>query len=306
MNDDYRACVALASCVHAAPARITAATGLAHDEAQAAVERLKAVGLVRRSRDNEGAYRLVHPVLWAAGSVIQALHARPATTIIPGLDAIGGFAGLRELIDAWRCTRVQAAVPTSIDTFSAMVEEILIKANRDVTLLHTYPIADTASFLHHTLAYLSHRGVSIRVVRDSRFTSAPEWKPYIETLEARGIPVRTVSELPGRGVVIDGGRLALVHSAEAELRFYADNAPLGPEVLNGEFARFPRSPLLVILNQLCSGVPVARVAESLGMADRTVLRARDRLRATFAVDDTAGLIFHAASLGLIDPPPQAR
>ncbi|GGC56000.1 hypothetical protein IEU95_08420 [Hoyosella rhizosphaerae] len=305
MTDDYQVCLALARSVHAGLSKIVAESGVTQSDSQSAVERLRLVGLVRRSRDIDEAYRLVHPAFWAARSVIHRLHTRPAETTVPGLREIGGFAGLQQLLDVWRCTRAQASSPTSLDTFSTMVEEILIKARHDVTLLHTYPIADTAGFLHHTLEYLSCRGISIRVVRDARFMSAPEWTPYSQTLAERNIPVLTAAELPGRGVVIDGGRLALVHEGEHTTRIYTDHSPFGPEISVGEFAQFPQPPLLVILNQLCSGASVGRVAESLGMANRTVLRARDRLRATFNAHDTPGLVFNAAALGLIDPPPTA-
>ncbi len=200
---------ALATSRHMTVPALIHSLDLAECEIESRLNWLSELGWVQPSRDVPSALRCVNPSL-ALGSLV--LDILDGTRSPQTLAALGGFMQSARWARMWQPARNAVFLPGSLDSFSSLVEEAVTYVTSDVTILHTAPLPGSDRFLISVENYLRRRGIPVRTVFGGACRSHPGWHKHLSYLRANGSFVTTAERLPGRGVIIDGGDLNILHT----------------------------------------------------------------------------------------------
>lgn len=286
---------AVARARHLTPAAAADATGLGPGECAGHVEQLRDLGWVQPSRDVRGAVRATHPAFALGLTVLDMLEGvRQPGALAP----FGGFPAAARLLPAYRLGFPATYLPTSMDSFGALVEEALTQAADEVCSFHSTPVPGSAGFIERCVGYLTRRGVGLRVVMAEGHHADGGWEGLAQTLRALAVPVRLRPQVDCRGVVVDRGALAVLHTDAGGVRV---EAPAGLEVCgDGPDAARP-APIrpLTVLRLLGAGATTTAAAHAAHASARTVERDIALLQQVFEAEGRADLIRRAALLGLV-------
>lgn len=289
---------ALTRARHLTTPALSAATGLDAAGLDRQIDTLSELGWVQPSRDIPDAHRAVNPVLALGAVILDVLDGRrdPDT-----LDLLGGYSCAAQMVPVWRASFPATYLPTSLDSFSGLIEDAMTHARTDVVSLHTTVFPTLTPLLDTIVSYLHRRGIRYGAVMDTDHHTDPRWQPFRAALDARGISITLAADLPGRGLVIDEGLLTVLHTDTAGItlapcsvsaRYISHSA--GDAVPTVERLRS-----LTVLTHLCEGSTTEKIAAALGVSERTVRRDITVLRQVFDTHHRTTLTHRAATTGLV-------
>lgn len=274
------------------------ALDLPEREIENQLETLSDLGWVQPSRDVQAGFRCVNPSLALGSLVLDILDGTRHPQV---LASLGGFRHVVQLAKMWQPARHAVFLPSSLDSFSALVEEAVTNVNSDVTVLHTAPLPGSDRFLVSDMGYLRRRGIPVRTVFGGGCRSHPGWHRHLSYLRSNRAVVTTAERLPGRGVIIDGGDINVLHTDTGGCVVTNSHDPLFPSenISPVNAVRVDRIRPLQVLSLLSSGRKTSTIACAIGASSRTVARDIALLQDVFEADSRALLSRNAAYVGLV-------
>lgn len=293
--------LALVRSRHMTRTALSAAVNIPENQVAAHLQELIGLGWVQPSRDLREGVRAVHPTFALGLLVLDMLEGvRPSDSLGP----MGGFRAAMQLISVYRAAFPATYLPSSLDSFSALVEDVLTQATEDVVSLHTAPVPDSMDFLASAMSYLHRRGVRYRAVMQEDHHRHEQWRGFRQVLREHSIPTYLHPSLPGRGVAIDSGLLAVYHDETGGIRIATHGAGLvGVEAAasrsdGGQGVIRP----LVVLQHLCAGATTQAIATAVQASTRTIARDIAVLQRVFEVESRVALARRSSSIAMVSEP----
>jgi DNA-binding CsgD family transcriptional regulator len=250
------------------------------DDVQAAVDELRADGLLAQSADDVLAIRGFEPRLARRAITARRLAGKPGGPL-PSAIAVERFIALHEAAGE----RFRAEPAGSADEVSALAERLAAGVERELTLLVPRQLPGSYEFAGQVAGEVLRRGGTVRTVWAAYFVADPAVVRHARWLGARGAVPRAAARVPVRAMIMDREAAVLVDEAGA-VRWLLPGPALatvldladqlwehGAKVRAGAAVLPEESPLprnALVLRLLADGLTDDAVARRIGVSVRTV------------------------------------
>lgn len=249
-------------------------------QVRAAVDELRAEGLLAGSADDVLAVRAVEPRLALRAMTARRLDGQPGGPL-PSAIAVERFIALHEAAGE----RFRAERGGSADEASALAERLAAGVERELILLVPRYSPGAYEFTGQVAGDVLRRGGTVRAVWGADFVADPAVVKHARWLGARWAVPRAVARVPVRAMIMDREATVLVDEAGG-VRWLLTGAALvavldladqlwehGAEVRAGAAVLPEESPLprnALVLRLLADGLTDDAVARRIGVSVRTV------------------------------------
>ncbi|WP_306362231.1 helix-turn-helix transcriptional regulator [Nocardia sp. CC227C] len=256
-----------------------------------ALDYLRFHRLVDDSRDTAGAVRATSPLLALGRLALLAM-----ADEIPEVD-LAGLVAPETVAHALQHAALQSAtqhIAVSIDCFTALTETAVTMAQRNLTVYHARPLLGSAQAVRTIVEYAQLKGLPVTSVWSRAFVSAAENAELQQWLRERDIAMVVHPASDVRGIVIDDGRLGVLHHdlEGVVVRTHCDG--LAPD---GVGCR-PASRRLRVLRGVIDGDTDEELSVRLNVSVKTIRRDVTRVRELLGASSRTSLIATARMLHL--------
>ncbi|SUA81308.1 Bacterial regulatory proteins, luxR family [Nocardia otitidiscaviarum] len=270
---------------------ISPSIGRSERDVDRALEYLRFHRLVDDSRDTAGAVRATSPLLALGRLALLAM-----ADEIPEVD-------LAELVEpetvahALQRAALQSVtqhIAVSVDCFTALTETAVTMAERNLTVYHARPLLGSTQAVRSIVEYARLKGLPVTSVWSRAFVAAAENAELQQWLRERDIALVVHSASDVRGVVIDDGRLGVLHHDLEGVVVRTRCDGLTPESTGAR----PASRRLRVLRGVVDGNTDEELSVRLNVSVKTIRRDVTRVRELLGVSSRTSLIATARVLHL--------
>ncbi|WP_228803809.1 helix-turn-helix transcriptional regulator [Nocardia higoensis] len=275
---------------HVPVTAIALALGLSQRQADLGLSELREYRLIDDSRDIVEAVRATSPILALGRLILQAMAGDPKL----GLDAVLGPETTQQIVQHSTLLASAHHVAISVDCFTNLTETAVTMAAQNVTTYHARPLLGSTRAVQTIVEYAQLKGLPVTSVWSRTYLSAPESRQLRQWMQDRDVSTVVSPTLEARGLVIDDGRLGVLHHDlhGATVRTDCDSA-----VSETDHPVRP-SRRLSILRGLVAGLGDEELAARANVSVKTVRRDIAALRELLDVGSRAGLVAAARMLHL--------